>query len=78
MEYTEREHEQTKMVANAARLIGDAKFLSDNLRFASAFALAFLGLEEIGKVILDIWNTPTPLQKPKCLSGKKLIRMSWL
>lgn len=33
-------------------------------RFASAFALAVLGIEEIGKVILDIWGSAAPLSKP--------------
>jgi AbiV family abortive infection protein len=57
--------ERTKVVANAARLLGDAKFLSENGRFGSAFALAVLGLEEIGKVILDIWAAAGPLQEGK-------------
>jgi len=65
MNHANQEHQRTEIVANAARLIGDAKFLSDNLRFASAFALAVLGLEEIGKVILDIWSVSTPLKKNK-------------
>jgi hypothetical protein len=41
---------------NARRLLRDAKLLSDNERHASAFALAVLGLEEIGKVILRRWD----------------------
>ena len=41
---------------NAKRLLRDAKLLSDNKRYASAFALAVLGLEEIGKSILRQWN----------------------
>jgi AbiV family abortive infection protein len=41
---------------NANRLLRDAKLLSDNERHASAFALAVLGLEEIGKVILKRWG----------------------
>ena len=41
---------------NAKRLLRDAKLLSDNKRYASAFALAVLGLEEIGKSILRKWN----------------------
>jgi AbiV family abortive infection protein len=45
---------RTEIVANAARLLGDAKLLSDNGRFASAFALAVLGLEELGKVVLAV------------------------
>jgi AbiV family abortive infection protein len=56
---------QTAIIENAARLLGDAKFLSDNGRFASAFALAVLAIEEIGKVILEIWDTPRPLSSSK-------------
>ena len=41
---------------NAKRLLRDAKLLSDNKRYASAFAVAVLGLEEIGKSILRQWN----------------------
>jgi AbiV family abortive infection protein len=41
---------------NAGRLLRDAKLLSDNKRYASAFAVAVLGLEEIGKSILRQWN----------------------
>jgi AbiV family abortive infection protein len=48
--------ERTLIMTNAARLLGDAKLLADHNRFASAFALAVLGVEEIGKVILDIWG----------------------
>ena len=40
----------TLIIANSARLLGDAKLLADHGRFASAFALAVLGIEEIGKV----------------------------
>ena len=40
----------TLIIANAARLLGDAKLLANHVRFASAFAM--LGVEEIGKVIL--------------------------
>jgi AbiV family abortive infection protein len=43
---------------NAKRLLRDAKLLRDNKRYASAFALAVLGLEEIGKVILKRWGLP--------------------
>ena len=41
---------------NAKRLLRDAKLLSDNKRYASAFAVAVLGLEDIGKSILRQWN----------------------
>jgi AbiV family abortive infection protein len=57
-------NERTAIIANAARLLQDAKLLVDNTRFASAFALAVLGVEEIGKVILDIWESAAPLSKP--------------
>jgi hypothetical protein len=43
---------------NAKRLLRDAVLLNDNGRHASAFALAVLGLEEIGKVILRLWRLP--------------------
>lgn len=57
-------NERTAVIANAARLLQDAKLLFDHTRFASAFALAVLGVEEIGKVILDIWGSAAPLSKP--------------
>jgi AbiV family abortive infection protein len=44
------------MKSNAARLLRDAKLLNDNERHASAFALGVLGLEEIGKAILRLWD----------------------
>ena len=56
--------ERTAVIANAARLLQDAKLLVDHTRFASAFALAVLGIEEIGKVVLDIWGSAAPLSKP--------------
>ncbi len=46
----------TPIVSNAARLLRDAKLLADNERFASAFALAVLALEEVGKVVLTLWD----------------------
>lgn len=57
-------NERTAVIANAARLLQDSKLLFDHTRFASAFALAVLGVEEIGKVILDIWGSAAPLSKP--------------
>jgi hypothetical protein len=52
------------VIENAARLLRDAKLLVAHARFASAFALAVLGMEEIGKVVLDIWGQAGPLSKP--------------
>lgn len=64
------------IMANAARLLADAKILVDHARFASAFALAVLGVEEIGKVILDIWETAEPLPKPKIRKSSHLRKQS--
>lgn len=58
---------RTAIVSNAARLLGDAKLLVDNERYASAFALSVLALEEIGKVVLDIWDALRSVPK----SGKR-------
>jgi AbiV family abortive infection protein len=57
------EVENTLIIENAARLLRDAKLLVDHERFASAFALAVLGVEEIGKAVLDIWGRGGPLSK---------------
>jgi len=62
--------DQTPIVSNAARLLRDAKLLADNERFASAFALAVLALEEIGKVVLAFWDTSKQTAKsPNRLSS---------
>jgi AbiV family abortive infection protein len=55
---------QTAIIANAARLLKDAKLLVDHERYASAFALSVLALEEIGKVVLDLWGQPEAPPKP--------------
>jgi hypothetical protein len=70
------EDEQTLIMANAARLLADAKLLANHTRFASAFALAVLGVEEIGKVILDIWETAEPLPTPKIRKSSHLRKQS--
>jgi AbiV family abortive infection protein len=56
---------QTLIMANATRLLDDARLLAEHSRFASAFALAVLAVEEIGKELLDGWNAEKPLAKPK-------------
>jgi AbiV family abortive infection protein len=50
----------SRTTGNARRILGDARLLSDNQRYASAFALAVLGLEEIGKALLSlrVWRHP--------------------
>jgi AbiV family abortive infection protein len=55
---------QTAIIANAARLLKDAKLLLDHGRYASAFALSVLALEEIGKVLLNLWDRPEASPKP--------------
>src|SRR3984893_12517909 len=59
--------ERNEIVSNAARLLRDAKLLVDNERYASAFALSVLALEEIGKVVLELWGASHPVHK----SGKR-------
>src|SRR5882762_8780923 len=54
---------QSLVMENAAP--NDARLLVDNRRFASAFALAVLAMEEIGKALIDGWNSDIPLAKPK-------------
>jgi AbiV family abortive infection protein len=56
---------RARAIENSARLFEDAKLLIEHSRFAGAFKVAVLGLEEIGRVILDTWNTVEPLPKPK-------------
>ncbi|MET4171862.1 AbiV family abortive infection protein [Bradyrhizobium sp. LA6.1] len=53
------------ILGNATRLHDDARLLVDRRRYASAFALALLGVEEIGKVLLNSWEAERPLAKPK-------------
>jgi len=53
------------ILRNALRLLNDAGLLLDNKRFASAFALAVLGVEEIGKALLVSWESDRPLAKSK-------------
>jgi len=45
------------IIDNARRLAADARLLSENERFASAFALAVLGLEEVGKLLFRRWQS---------------------
>lgn len=53
------------ILANSARLLRDAEFLAGSGRYASAFFLAVASVEEIGKVLLDLWHTAHPLPKQK-------------
>lgn len=44
-----------RILKNAKRLVDDAQLLLDHTRFASAFGIAVLGLEEVGKITLRKW-----------------------
>jgi len=61
----DRKSKQALTLSNATRLLNDARVLVDYNRFAGAFALAVLGVEEIGKALIDGWNADAPLAKPK-------------
>src|SRR5262249_52278852 len=51
--------------SNASRLLDDAQLLLYHRRYANAFALAVLGIEEIGKAILKKWEEERPFSKPR-------------
>jgi AbiV family abortive infection protein len=53
------------ILGNATRLLNDARLLVDHHRYASAFALAVLGVEEIGKALIKDWEVNKPLAKSK-------------
>jgi AbiV family abortive infection protein len=55
----------TLILGNATRLLDDARLLVDHHRYASAFALAVLGVEEIGKALIKDWEVNKPLAKSK-------------
>jgi AbiV family abortive infection protein len=46
------------VVLNATRLAEDARLLTDHERYASAYALAILSFEEIGKMLIKLWGLP--------------------
>jgi AbiV family abortive infection protein len=52
------------MIENAKRLAEDADVLRENERYPSAFLLATLALEEVGRVLLELWSLDEPLPKP--------------
>jgi AbiV family abortive infection protein len=59
---------QVLVLANATRLLNDATILLDHRSFATAFALAVLAIEEIGKALIDSWSTEAPLAETKSRS----------
>ena len=48
----------TGVVSNARRLAQDATLLKDHGRYASAYVLAIISLEEIGKMLIKLWGLP--------------------
>ena len=61
--------QSTRVVRNAKHLLRDAVLLNDKGRHASAFALAVLGLVEIGKAILRRWGLDGRFHLRKQLPG---------
>ena len=55
---TDEDKKKFPVVFNALRLLRDAVLLKGHERHASAYALAILALEEIGKVVLHLWRAP--------------------
>ncbi|WP_158584909.1 AbiV family abortive infection protein [Brevundimonas sp. LPMIX5] len=52
-----------RIVLNAQRLLADADLLMSHRRGGSAIALSVLALEEVGKVVLELWGNPEELRK---------------
>jgi len=50
------EHYDNGLVSNFVRLLKDAELLRNHQRYASAYALAVIGLEEIAKIVLARWE----------------------
>ena len=56
---------RTAIFKNAERLFLVSKLLSENGRYPSAYSIAMLALEELGKLLLDIWSTSDNNSKGK-------------
>jgi AbiV family abortive infection protein len=58
---TAEAHRRAKDVTrNVFRLVNDAKLLNEHERYSSAYALAVLALEELGKFLFIVWGLPAP------------------
>jgi AbiV family abortive infection protein len=55
---TARKVDVTGVVRNARRLAQDARLLKDHERYASAYVLAIISFEEIGKMLIKLWGLP--------------------
>ncbi|TQF30905.1 AbiV family abortive infection protein [Bradyrhizobium sp. UNPA324] len=64
------------ILGKATRLLDDARLLVDRRRYASAFALAVLGMEEIGKVLLTSWEAEQPLAKAKKRYSQHILKQA--
>jgi AbiV family abortive infection protein len=74
----ELEHYDAGLVANFIRLLRDAELLRDHRRFASAYALAMIGLEEIAKIILTTWVREYPMMKLNLRRNQHLTKQAAL
>lgn len=53
--------EEQAILDNARQIVADARLLSDHDRQSTAFALAVIALEEIGKITLRRWESIKPV-----------------
>ncbi len=65
-----------KIAENAKRLVSDADLLLQHGRFASAFALAVLSLEESGKLLLRIWSTDSDIERDRKRYGQHKVKQA--
>lgn len=56
--------ERTEIALNALRLLRDAALLYNHQRYASSFALGVLAWEEVGKLIINVWQSQCPIEFP--------------
>src|SRR4051812_7119705 len=62
------------VIGSARRLHSDAHLLAEHGRFTSGFALALLSIEELGKILIELWGqdewweTPMPTELKTRLS----------
>ncbi len=67
------------IIRNAKRLLADADLLAENGRYASAFVLATLALEEVGKVVLGFQHYEAGLMDLASYeSAVRSMKIQWL
>jgi hypothetical protein len=65
-----------QILENANRLIEDAEILFSHDRFASAFGLAVLSLEEVGKLLLRLWASDPLMIREKRKYGYHRVKQN--